>query len=160
FTSQTPASMVVGTGASLGSLLLGYPASGSVTTSSHLADFVRYYGVFVQDDFRLNSKLTINLGLRLETESGLRAANDALVTGFDRGAMNPIQSQVSGIQTKGVLLYKGMNGAPDTATSPLSRKWGPRVGFVYALNSKTTLRAGYGLFWLPFTFDLFAPIGF
>lgn len=124
FTSQTPASNVIGTGASLGGLLLGYPASGSVTTSSHLANFVRYYGLYVQDDFRLNAKWTINIGLRLEHESGLQAANDALVTGFDGSAINPIQSQVTGIQTKGVLLYKGVNGRSRQSNQPTL----PQVG--------------------------------
>jgi hypothetical protein len=160
FSSQTPASTVAGTGASLASMLLGYPSAGSVVTSSHLADFVDYYGAFVQDDFRLNSKLTINAGLRFEHESGIQSLNNGLVTGFDENAVNPAQSLVNGITTKGVILFKGLNGAPNEATSPQAVKWAPRVGFAYALDQKTTVRGGYGLFWLPFTFDLYAPIGF
>ena len=160
FTSQTPASTVLGTGASLASMLLGYPASGSITTSTSLIDVVNYYAGFIQDDFRVTSKLTLNFGLRYEYESGVHSPNNRFAVGFDATRVNPIQSQVSGITTLGVVEYAGMNGYGTEAGNPNHDKFGPRAGFAYSIDSKTSIRGGYGLFWNPFSFNLYAPIGY
>ena len=53
FTRETPQTATAGTGASLATLLLGYPTSGSMNVVTNFDDFVRYYGGFVQDDFRV-----------------------------------------------------------------------------------------------------------
>jgi hypothetical protein len=151
---------VLGSGASLASMLLGYPASGSVSTSVALSDVVNYYGGFVQDDFRITTKLTLNVGLRLEHESGLHSPNNGLIAGFNPSVPNPIQSQVKGITTNGVIEYAGQNGFGTNATHPNAVKFVPRVGFAYAIDSKTSIRGGYGLFWAPFAFGLFSPIGY
>jgi hypothetical protein len=153
-------SAILGTGASLASLLLGYPSSGSVVTSQNLSDMVRYGAVFLQDDFRVNAKLTLNFGLRYEYETGIFTPNDRFNPGFDAKAVNPIQSQVSGIATPGVLEYAGQNGYGTTAGNPNHNKLGPRFGVAYALNSKTILRGGYGLFWAPLSFGLQSTFGY
>ena len=159
FTGSTNTT-VLGTGAGLASMLLGYPASGSVSTSDSLSDVINYYGAFLQDDFRINSKLTLNLGIRYEYETGLHSPTNALVVGFDTSATNPIQSQVKGLTTNGVVQYAGQDGAGTWATQPNANKFGPRAGFAYSFNSKTSIRGGYGLFWAPFSFTLFSPIGY
>jgi len=160
FTSATPGKTVSGTGGAIASLLLGFPASGSVTTSLPLENHVKYYGGFVQDDFRVNAKLTLNLGLRYEYETGLQSELSTLVVGFDTAAVNPLQTQVTGIRTPGVLQYAGQNSAGNTAMRPNADKVAPRVGFAYNIRSKTTIRGGYGLFWAPFTFGLANPLGY
>lgn len=160
FTSQSGTSTVAGTGASIASLLLGYPASGSVTKSLPIEDHVSYYGFFIQDDFRVNSKFTLNLGLRYEYETGLSSELNTLIVGFDRTAVNPIQSQVQGITTKGVIQYAGLNGNPATATDPTKFKFSPRIGFAWTVTGKTTIRGGYGIFWAPYTFNLQNPLGY
>jgi len=151
---------ILGTGASLASLLLGYPSSGSVVTSSSLANLVHYGAVFFQDDFRLTSKLTLNFGLRYEYETGVSSPNNRFNPGFDTKAVNPIQSQVKGITTLGVLEYAGENGYGTVAGSPNKNKFGPRVGFAWSLNPKTSIRGGYGLFWAPFSFGLQSTFGY
>lgn len=160
FTSANPNSTVVGTGASLASLLLGDPASATLATAEALSQLVNYYGVFVQDDFRATSKLTLNFGLRYEYETGVHSPNNQLLVGFDPNVVNPIQPQVPGITTMGVPEYAGLNGFPTAVTNQNSDKFGPRVGFAYALNNKTSIRGGYGLFWNPFSFGLQSPIGY
>ncbi len=151
---------VPGSGASLASMLLGYPAGGAVTTSDPISDLVNYYGVFFQDDFRVSSKLTLNLGIRYEYETGLKSPTNTLVAAFNPAASNPIQNQVTGITTNGVIEYAGQNGYGNEATHPTGTKFGPRAGFAYALDSKTSIRGGYGLFWAPFSFGLYTPIGY
>ncbi len=144
-------------GADLADLLVGLPHDASITVPTKLTDFVGYYGAYLQDDFRVNSKLTVNYGLRWEHESGLQEANNGMVTGFLPNASNPIQSQVSGLTTNGVVEFAGQNGAPNGIGNPNWSKWGPRAGFAWQLNSKTVVRGGYGLFWAP-PFGIGAPI--
>jgi hypothetical protein len=162
FTNNQNASgtAILGTGASLASLLLGYPSSGSIVTSTSLSNLVHYSAVFVQDDFRLNAKLTLNFGIRYEYETGVSSPDNRFNPGFDTKAVNPIQNQVTGITTLGVLEYAGQNGYGTTAGSPNKDKFGPRVGFAWAINPKTTIRGGYGLFWAPFSFGLQSTFGY
>jgi hypothetical protein len=160
FTSASAASTVAGTGGAVASMLLGFPSAGSVTTSLPIENHVNYYGFFVHDDFRLNSKLTLNFGLRYEYETGLESQLNTLIVGFDTNATNPVQSQVTGITTKGVIEYAGKNGYGTQANGPTKLKFSPRVGAAYSLNSKTTIRGGYGIFWAPYTFSLVNPLGY
>ena len=160
FSSASGTSNVLGTGASLASELLGFPTSASVTTSENLEDHVDYYGMFVQDDFRVNTKLTLNFGIRYEYETGLQSSLKSLIVGFNPAIVNPIQTAVSGIAANGVLEYAGQSGFGTQATNPNKDKFSPRVGFAYTLDSKTTIRGGYGLLWAPFSFSLFSPLGY
>jgi hypothetical protein len=146
----TRSSNVNGTGgADLADLLLGYPASGSITTSVKLTDVSNYYGLFIQDNFRVNSKLTVNYGLRWERENGISEVNNGLVTNFNTTATNPIANGVTGILPLGVVQYAGINGASTSVGNPYPNKMGPRAGVAYQLNSKTVIRGGYGIFWAP-----------
>ncbi len=160
FTSQSGTSTVAGTGASIASLLLGYPASGTATKSLPIENHVNYSGFFIHDDFRMNSKLTLNFGLRYEYETGIESELNSLIVGFDRAAVNPIQSSVKGIATNGVIEYAGQNGYGTVATNPTTLKFSPRVGFAWNAFSKTTIRGGYGIFWAPYTFGLANPLGY
>ncbi len=144
-------------GADLADLLVGLPHDASITVPTKLTDFVGYYGAYIQDDFRLSSKITLNYGLRWEHESGLEEQNNGIVTGFLPNAPNPIQSQVSGLTTNGVVEFAGQNGAPGSIGNPNWSKWGPRAGIAWQLNNKTVVRGGYGLFWAP-PFGIGAPI--
>ncbi len=144
-------------GADLADMLVGLPHDGAITVPTQLTDFVGYYGAYIQDDFRLNSKLTLNYGLRWEHESGLQEQNNGIVTGFLGNAPNPIQSQVSGLTTNGVVEFAGQNGAPVSIGNPNWSKWGPRAGIAWQVNNKTVLRGGYGLFWAP-PFGIGAPV--
>jgi trimeric autotransporter adhesin len=152
FTRQYP-TKTNGTGADFADLALGAPSSGSLNTTTKLFDFVRYYSGYIQDDFRVNNKLTLNLGLRYEYETGIMEQNNALVVGFDPTAMNPIASTVTGITPLGALQYAGVNGNPTSCCDVPGTKFGPRLGVAYQLNDKTTLRAGWGMFYAPTIFS-------
>ena len=103
-------------------MLLGYPASGTLALNSQFNQFVKYYAWFVQDDWRVNDKLTVNYGIRLEHETGLAEKNNQLVVGFDRNAVSPLNvtipaDPVAGTparQVMGGLMFAGQNGANDT----------------------------------------------
>lgn len=159
FTRATPARVTTGTGASLASLLLGYPASGSVTVSTPVYNYVNYYAGFVQDDFRLSSRLTINMGIRYEWETGIGETNDNFISGFDPAKANPINS-TAGTNYTGVIQYAGLNGNRRTSGNPTRTKFSPRIGLAYAHDAKTTIRGGYGMFWAPIPFTLQDPLGY
>ncbi len=111
-------------------------------------DLVRHisaggYAAFVQDDWRVTSRLTLNLGLRYEID-GVEKERDDLFGNFDpsRGLV-----QVGGAITSP---YHGDHN-----------NFGPRVGFAWDMfgNGKTVLRAGGGILYEQLSFDVFNGIG-
>lgn len=142
-----------GTGSDMASLLLGYANGGDVRQFTKLFTYVNYYAGYFQDDWRLTPKLTLNLGLRYEFETGLAERENRLVVGFDRNVVNPLAAGVSGVLPRGGVMYAGVNGNPTTCCNPNTNKLSPRLGVAWAMNSKTTIRGGYGLFWAPVRYD-------
>ncbi len=130
------------TGIDLADLLLGLPYERQADTSTKLTDYIHYYAGFIQDNFRVNSKLTVNFGLRMEHESGVEEAHNGLLVDFNTATANPLAGN-------GVVEYAGLNGAPTHVGDYQGIKWGPRGGVAYQLNSKTVIRGGYGIFWAP-----------
>jgi hypothetical protein len=157
FSQSTPTSAVKGTGADMADLLLGYPASGDGLLSVKLTDSTDYFATYLQDDFRVSSKLTINMGLRWERELGVSEANNGLVTNFNTSVPNPLAAGVTGINPVGVLEFAGINGNPTRVGQENTDKWGPRAGFAWQPITKTVIRGGYGLFWAP-QFTLGSPL--
>jgi len=155
FTKSSPTSSGTG-GADLADMLLGYPSSGNIYTSSKLTDIANYYGLYIQDDFRVTSKLTVNIGMRWEHEPGVYEQNNGMIVNFNGTVANPLAANVAGISPKGEVVYAG-NGANTTVGNPYGSKWGPRVGVAYQLAKKTVVRAGYGVFFAP-QFALGSPI--
>ena len=151
-------------------LLLGFPSSGSFAKNTPVDDYINYYSVYLQDDWRTNDKLTLNYGVRFEHESGLREADNKLVVGFDRDVVSPLNVTIpagtdplnpsASRQVTGGLLYAGQNGAPEQTGNPPAIKISPRIGMAYSLNDKTAIRAGYGLFWAPWSYGANNSVGY
>jgi len=134
-------------GDAIASVLLGYPAGGEFVIAARNQFFTNYSAAFVQDDFRLRSNVSVNLGVRYEFEQGLRETNNAFTVGFDRDRPFPIQ--VPGLNLKGGLMYAGVDGYSTSQGSPSHLNLGPRAGMAWSLDPRTVLRGGYGLFWAP-----------
>ena len=134
-------------GDTMASLLLGYPAGGGYVIATPNRFFTNYVGGYVQDDFRLRSNVSVNLGVRYEFEQGLREANNAFTVGFDRERSFPVQ--VPGLNLKGGLMYAGVDGYPTSQGHPSHLNFGPRGGIAWSLDARTVVRGGYGLFWAP-----------
>lgn len=143
-------------GSPLASFLLGLPASGNQETVVPLTIYHHYGAAFFQDDWRINSRLILNLGLRWDFETGTGEVNGAM-TNFDLLAASPLQGQQSGAIDRFVAAVnpnvannKGLLGfvdGPQTKTN--YDRFAPRVGFAYKINDKTTVRGGYGIFFVP-----------
>jgi trimeric autotransporter adhesin len=146
-------------GNEVASLLLGLPSNGSVPANSGQGEFfTRYWGAYIQDDWRVTQKFTLNYGLRLEHEDGLREINDRITVGFDQSAVNPIDALVpkvgllAGKTLRGGLIYAGVGGNVNYQGDPKKIKPAPRVGATYAVDTNTVIRAGYGLYWAPWNY--------
>src|SRR5207237_1273238 len=59
----------------------------------------------------------------------------------------------AGTTLKGRLVYAGVDGAPEQQGNPKAIKPGPRVGATFAVDPKTVIRGGYGLFWAPWNYS-------
>src|SRR5215813_3662148 len=132
---------------SLARCLLGVPSSGDITMGAPNNFFINYYAGYFHDDFRVNTMLTLNLGLRYEFEQGLQERDDHITVGFSRDKAFPVQ--VPGLNLKGGLLYAGVDGAPTHQSDPSKKKFAPRVGIAYKFSDKVVLRGGYGIFYAP-----------
>lgn len=144
----------------MASMLLGYPSGGSITVGEQFNDYVNYSGFFIQDDFRITPKLTINYGFRGEHESNTQETNNKLLVDANLKAPSPLQPLIPSLTLNGEAEFAGVNGNPTHAGNPLGIKAGPRIGFAYSLNSKTVFRGGFGIFWIPSSFSATSTTGY
>ncbi|MEK7407234.1 MAG: TonB-dependent receptor [Acidobacteriota bacterium] len=135
-------------GNSLATFLLGIPSSAQVQKNIDPAYRHFYYAGFIQDDWRLTSRLTLNFGLRWDAESGNLERFNRMVKGLDFNAPSPIASQVKGLDLKGRVLFAAVDGQSRTLLDTDKNNWQPRVGLAYKLGDKWVLRGGYGMYYV------------
>lgn len=135
------------TGSGLASLEagLGYSALASGGTNEYVTG--KYYGVYLEDTWRLTPKLTVNLGGRYEYYAPW-LERDNRFTDWNSTITSPLQ--VAGLGTlKGGLTFPGVNGVPRGEFNATRTDFSPRLGMEYAATPTTTFRAGYGMFYAP-----------
>jgi hypothetical protein len=137
-------------GATAADLLLGYPTSASLVIPAQLAITTDYQATYLQDDWRVTPKLTLNLGFRYEYEPGVHERNNHYAVGFDRNAT--YNAFGTGPAAKGGVEFAGQNGYP-TSTGDMGSKYSPRAGFAYALDDATVVRGGAGVFYFPIVYS-------
>lgn len=135
-------------GDSIATLLLGYPTSGFVDRNMDPSYRNNYVSLFFQDDWKVTSKLTVNLGLRWDYESPITERYNRQIRGFAFNETNPLQSQVQGVSVKGGLLFAGGDGTARQAFNRDRNNWQPRIGVAWQPIQNWVLRGGYGLFFL------------
>lgn len=141
-------------GDDMASLLLGTFSSVGYNITPAYALQQLYHAGFAQDDWRVNGKLTVNLGVRYDYETPFSERYNKQVLGFDTNATNPLQSQVTGLPLKGGLTYtSGSNRYPYPRDL---NNWQPRIGFAYQFTPTTVVRGGYGIIYFN---TLESPIG-
>ncbi|MGH9673979.1 MAG: TonB-dependent receptor domain-containing protein, partial [Bryobacteraceae bacterium] len=134
---------------------------GSMNRSGSYAEQDKYFALYFKDDYKVSSKLTLNLGLRVEHESAITERYNRAVRGFAAGANNPIEAaalanytrspiaelSVAQFQVNGGLTFAGVGGNPRDYWDAPFLTWMPRFGVAYQARKNTVLRAGYGIFY-------------
>jgi hypothetical protein len=138
-------------GNSIASLLLGFPGSGLIDNNVNPYYQSQYLAPWFQDDFKLTPKLTLNLGLRWDLNFAVTERFNRANRDFFAEAVNPISNRVDksrfpGFEVKGGIGFVGVNGQPRNPYNSDFRSIQPRIGAAYQLNTKTVMRAGFGLF--------------
>jgi len=142
-------------GNGMATFLLGLPTSGSVATGTPRTEQYRYYAVYLQDDWKINARATLNVGLRWDYQPAVTVKDDLTVSGFDASTTNPLQSQlpqgaatINPVTGQPLTLRGGLQfanrGGPKT---PYKSDWNniqPRVGISYKLNNWLIARSNYG----------------
>jgi hypothetical protein len=106
-------------------------------TNFYIAQYRQVGNMFyLQDDFRLTSKLTLNLGVRYEYFTP-QWENDNRLSNYD-----PVSN---------ALIPARDGSVSDRAqVNPDKNNWAPRIGFAYAWSPKTAIRSGYGISYVHF----------
>jgi hypothetical protein len=127
------------TGSGFASLVLGGAVTGNIHTPRYVAQRFPYWGGYIQDDWRVNKRLTLNIGLRYDVNVSAYSSNDQF-SDFDPTRPNPGANG-----RPGALVFAG-TGEGREGRRRLVPTWfggfGPRLSMAYSLNDKTVLRAG------------------
>lgn len=146
WTQQDPFAPSATAGWGLASFLMGYPAGGNNRIPGSIAVQWFYLAGYVQDDWRVTNKLTLNLGFRYDLETPYTERYNRN-TSFDLNAKSAAAQRVP--TALGGLQFMGKE-IGSRYRQPLDRNnFGPRFGLAYKLTEKTVLRAAYGLFYQP-----------
>ena len=146
-------------GNAFASLLLGYAATGNVQLQAPVNWRNSYVAVFLQDDWRLSNRLTVNLGLRWDYELPTTELDNQVNGGFDYEgvALTCPACPASGLPRE---LRGGLTFADGAIYTSDLNNFGPRAGFTYQVTNETVLRGGYGLTFLPADTDRGTVTGF
>jgi hypothetical protein len=152
----------------LADLEFGQPTAGTYDINAQAAFRGYYVGTFVQDDWRVNDQLTLNLGVRFDIDTPFGEQLGRTVNGFNPTATNLVSGTqlataesvtggvstytVNSVNSLGGLTFPNANyGAPYQTNSGF---FSPRIGFSYSpatFSNKTVLRGGFGIFVQPET---------
>ena len=160
--------------------LLGLPTVGSGAVANSGATASQFeiaspgifsqtsHSIFVQDDWRVSNKLTLNVGARLEILTGLSETENRNLAGYDTVSASPIEPAataayanspipevpVANFKVKGGLLFA--DGPVNNTTTRIL----PRGALSYLITPKTVVRAGVGMFSYDFFFENINQAGF
>src|SRR5262249_49542321 len=132
------------TGNALASFLIGEVNAASIQVSDKIPSRASYVALYLQDDWRLSDRLTINAGLRWDVEFPRKVVGNKM-NSFDPIAINPVSG------TPGAVTFAGIDGAPARAFATDWNNVGPRLGFAYRVPGarETVIRGGAGILYGP-----------
>lgn len=141
------AAAAASTGSGLASMEAGLGTANIPTGGVNEYVSGKYFGLYVQDDWRATNKLTMNLGIRYDYSAPWLERYNRF-TDWSPSIASPLQ--VSGLHAlSGGLTFPGVNGVPRGEFDPDRAGFVPRLGLEYAVTPRTTIRAGYGIFYAP-----------
>jgi hypothetical protein len=148
------------------SFLLGYPSGGQSNYAAYPFYRQWYIAPYLQDDWKVNSRLTVNMGLRYDINEPITEKYNRLDYAFDPNIASPIGPMVAGniaalklqIPAQFASLYSGLSnlkggmrfaGVNGNSAMPAHIDWTgiqPRIGFAYRLKDRLVMRGGYGMY--------------
>lgn len=149
-------------GQDIASFLLGLPTGGSYDLNTSRTQSANYYAGFVQDDWRIASNFTLNIGLRYERETGTIERFNRTTTGFDAAAVNRVTNaarqayaarpipELAAAQFNPVGGVVFANDENRNVYNTYPWAFSPRLGFSWSpafLGSRTVLRGGAGVYY-------------
>ena len=144
--TQGPNPLVSSTTAGFGyaSFLLGTMSCGTHNVTEFHGNYTQpYYGFYLQDDYKVTPRLTLNFGIRWEYEAPRVEANNQ-VSNFD---FTSTQHWQTAPKCKAVLLVPGSKRCAVRQLEFKTKNFAPRFGFAYNFRDATVLRGGYGMFY-------------
>lgn len=160
FTQNPLAANRNSTGSAVADFLLGYQIQSETLVGAPVSNFRNFYlGAFIQDQWRVTPKLTVNLGLRYENEPPWLDKYDAIVNLDFRWNHSIIPTFVragTGDLFEGNPAFKTPTTIPEVRDGRFGRrtqKWdkndfAPRLGIAYQLNPKTVIRTAAGIYYV------------
>jgi len=163
------------------SFLLGYPSGGQSNYAAYPFYRQWYIAPYVQDDWKVSNRLTVNMGLRFDLNAPPTEKYNRLNAPFNPDAPSPIAGMVTANMAKGLsgpipaqfaslyanlanikgsMEFTGVNG---NSSMPAKIDWTgiqPRIGFAYRLKDRLVMRGGYGAYMVNPTNDWLQTYGF
>ncbi|MBV9082989.1 MAG: TonB-dependent receptor, partial [Acidobacteriaceae bacterium] len=139
------------TGNGLASLLLGWVTSATLTDVFPTQSRGNTAGAFVQDDWKVTPRFTLNIGLRYDIDQPRWEQIDNRQNSFDTHAINPVSG------TPGIVLFSGRDGVSKYAHNWDLNNFGPRFGFAWRARERWVLRGGAAVVYEP-EYDSATPL--
>jgi hypothetical protein len=139
--TSVPGATTQASGSSFASFLLGTAYTGATETIRYLQQIYPYYAIYAQDDWRVNSKMTMNYGVRYEFTAPPRSGGDQY-SDFDPTKPNPAVNNYPG-----ALVFAGEGAGREGTSSLIPSYYGaiaPRLSMAYQADDKTVFRAALG----------------
>jgi len=137
-------------GNAIASMLIGWPSGGQVSLDPWSASASQYYGFYAQDDWKATRRLTVNLGLRYDFDVPRTERYDRY-SWYDFDAPSPIAGRVAASACPACGDLRGQfRFVDENNRHPMDGDYNniqPRFGLAFALDDRTAIRAGYGMFY-------------
>jgi hypothetical protein len=152
FTAANPVSGSGG-GLDFASFLFGTPSTAAVQEPAFTASQQKYWAAFIQDTYKATNRLSVTLGLRYEV-TGPWTERFNRISVFSPTTPSPLAA-VTGLNLPGSVGLVDTPQRPErTAVNTNWKEFSPHVGLAFMATPTMTIRAGYGIFWLPMDVNL------
>lgn len=143
FTNRLTANpqQLAGTGSALASYMLGQVASSTIDVNAGASYLNHSYALYIQDDWKITPRLTLNFGLRYDYQQNPIERHDGL-SNFNPHAVDPNTSLMGRLEFANREFSR-------TLRDPDRNDFGPRFGFAWDVlgKGKTVVRGGYGVYY-------------
>jgi outer membrane receptor protein involved in Fe transport len=139
-------------GNSIASMLLGLGSGGSDGIGSTAFYSNKYFAPYVQDDWKLTPKLTLNLGVRYDLQPYYVERHNRADYAFNTTTLNPVDATLpfttlatgAAVHDLGGVTFLGVDGNPRRVYSTNLTEVQPRIGFAFSPRNDLVIRGGFG----------------